>query len=190
MNCSKCGAQNIDGVTFCGSCGSPMRSFIPPTPETPQQNQPNEEVTFQPQQPPQYQQQQSYGSQSQGNYNSQGSSYSASGGIPYNGGMIPPKNYMTESIIVTVISTLCCCSPISIILGIIAIIKANNVNSEFERGNINEAFSNSETAKKLVIWALVITVVFCVISALVNLLLIIPTMGGLEELLNNMNSYN
>ena len=185
MNCSKCGAQNIDGVTFCGSCGTPMRSFIPPAPETPQQNLPNEDATFQPQQP-QYQQQ-SYGNQSQGNYQSQGSSYSAPGGIPYNGGMVPPNNYMTVAIIVTIVSTLCCCSPISIILGVIAIIKANSVNSEFERGNIDEAIRNSVSAKKLVIWAAVIALLFYVTMQIVGFLLIIPAMGGLEELLNNMN---
>ena len=187
MNCSKCGAQNIDGVTFCGSCGTPMKSFIPPPPpETPQQSQQNEGVYGQPP-PPNYQQQSYSGGQS---YNTQGSSYSSHEGAPYSGGMVPPNNYMVASIIVTIISTLCCCSPISIIIGIIAIIKANSVNTEFERGNIEQANRNSESAKKLTIWAAVITVVFFVIMQIISALIIIPSMGGLEEILTNMNSYN
>ena len=191
MNCSKCGAQNIDGVTFCGSCGAPMKSFIPQTPETPQQNFQNEEVINQPQQPqqPQYQQQSYSGGQTGGNYYSQGSANSAPGGIPYNGGMIPPKNYMTESIIVTIVTTLCCCSIISTILGIIAIIKANNVNSEFERGNINEAISNADSAKTLSLWAGIIAIIFTVIGWIAYFIFFAAAMsenGGLDALFNNM----
>ena len=189
MNCSKCGAQNIDGVTFCGSCGTPMKSFIPPTPpETPPQNRSNEEVFSS--QSSQYQQSYSGGYQG-GNYNTQGSSYSSyEGGTPYSGGLIPPKSYLTESIIVTIISTFCCCSPISTILGIIAIIKASNVNSEFERGNIDDAIRSSESAKKLVIWTAVISLIFYIIMQIVGFLILIPALGGLEELMNNLNSYN
>lgn len=76
-----------------------------------------------------------------------------------------PKDYLVESIIVTVISFLCCCcSPMSIILGIIAIIKANNVKMEFERGNLSEAIHNSEQAKLLTIWTVIVAVVWYIIS--------------------------
>ena len=138
MNCPKCGAQNMDGVTFCGNCGARMESHISQAPETPQQNSPNNDGAVN-QQPLQQSQQQPYQQQPQQPYGGQpgGYTYTNPSGGPSNGGMVAPKNYMTESIIVTVISFLCCCSPISVVLGIIAIVKANNVNTEFERGNIN-----------------------------------------------------
>jgi len=159
MNCSKCGAQNIDGVTFCGSCGTQMDSHIPKTPENLQQNFQSEGS---------HQQQPSYGQQTynttQGNMS--GSPYNSFSEAPYNGGMVMPKNYMVESIVVTVLSLTCCCSPISAILGIIAIIKANNVNQEFVRGNVSEAISCSETAKNLTVWAAIIMVIFFIIGTI------------------------
>ena len=159
MNCSKCGAQNIDGVTFCGSCGAQMESHIS-QPETRFQNGVNNQ-----QQPP------PYGQQTYKNPGdmSGGTSYNNPSGAPSNGGMVVPKNYMVVSIVVTVLSLTCCCSPISAILGIIAIIKANNVNQEFVRGNVNEAISCSETAKNLTIWAAVIMVVFFIIGTIYSI---------------------
>ena len=178
MICSKCGAQNIDGVTFCGSCGVPMGSQIP---RTPQQSFQNEGVNYQQQPQPQYQQQPPYSAD--GN--------PASAGTPYSGGMIPPKNYMVESIVVTVVFLLCCCSPISVILGIIAIFKANSVNSEFERGNIDEAISNSESAKKLSLWAIIAAVISYIVFVIVYFLFIaaiVSSAGGLESFLENITN--
>ena len=173
MICSKCGAQNIDGVTFCGSCGATMVTHVPPPPpETPQQNFQNVESSNQQQQP--YGQQQPYNTgQSQ---------------IPYNGGMVMPKDYMTESIVVTAITLLCCCSPISVILGIIAIIKANGVKSEFERGDINAAINNSESAKKLAMWAAIVAVIYIIIGFILYISFwaaLIAEAGGLDALFNN-----
>lgn len=167
MICPKCGAQNMDGVTFCGSCGAQLASFTPPvTPEESQQS-----VNYSQQQP-------SYGSQPNVD------AFTTPLGGPANGGLVPPKNYMTESILVTVISLLCCCSPISIVLGIIAIIKANNVNAEFSKGNIFEANSNADSAKKLALWAAivaVITVILFYIAYFVFFAAIIKEAGGLED---------
>ena len=138
MNCSKCGVQNIDGVTFCGSCGARMEHIS-----------------------------------------------EFSNNSPSNGGMIAPKNYMVESIIVTIISFICCCcSPISVVLGIIAMVKASKVNPEFERGNINEAISCSESAKKLTIWAAIIAIIFaaiCWIAYFSFINSLIKQSGGIEE---------
>lgn len=174
MICSKCGAQNMDGVTFCGNCGSHMQPQEPPqSSEAPSQQAvqsqspqsteaPSQQVVQSQATQQTYQQQPPYGGgQPGGGYTS--GAYTTPPGGPSNGGMVPPKNYLTESIIVTVVSFLCCCSPVSIILGIIAIVKANNVNQDFERGNITEAVNNSEAAKKLTIWAAVIAVVFCIV---------------------------
>ena len=174
MNCSKCGAQNIDGVTFCGSCGATMVTHVPPTPppppETPQQNFQNVGSN----------QQQSYGQQQP--YNT------GQPQIPYNGGMVMPKDYMTESIIVTVITLICCCSPISVILGIIAIIKANGVKSEFEKGDMNAAINNSEAAKKLTMWAAIVAVGYIIIITILYFFFwaaLIAEAGGFDALLNN-----
>jgi Interferon-induced transmembrane protein. len=187
MICSKCGAQNIDGVTFCGSCGATMKSPVPPPmPETPQQNPWNEGGSNQ--QPPPYGQQQQpppYGQQQQ-SYGQQQPYNTGQSQIPYNGGMVMPKDYMTESIVVTVITLLCCCSPISVILGIIAIIKANSVKTEFERGDMNAAISNSESAKKLTMWAVIIAVIYIVLGFILYFAFlgaIIAEAGGLDSFL-------
>ena len=186
MICSKCGAQNIDGVTFCGSCGATMKSPVPPPPptQTPQHNFQSEGSY---QQPPPYGQQQTYNTgQANSGYGS--SSYASPLGGPSNGGMVMPKDYMVESIVVTVITFICCCSPISIVLGIIAIIKANNVKTEFERGNINEAISNSESAKKLTIWAGIIAVIFVIIGTVLYFSVvaaIISEAGGMDAFINS-----
>lgn len=56
---------------------------------------------------------------------------------------IPPKNWLVESILVTIF----CCQ----ILGIIGIIYATSVESKFYRGDIVGAENASRTAKTLVI---------------------------------------
>jgi DNA-directed RNA polymerase subunit RPC12/RpoP len=77
--------------------------------------------------------------------------------------VVKPKTYMTEAIIVTVVSSLFCCSGFSTILGIIAIVKAGNVNSAFEAGSHSLAQSSADTAKKLIIWASVIAVIWGIV---------------------------
>jgi hypothetical protein len=152
--------QNMDGVTFCGHCGAQMAFQTPPqSSQVYTEASPNKQPSSQP--------------------------YASPAGGPYSGGMIPPKNYLTESIIVTIVSFLCCCSPISVILGIIAIVKANNVNAEFEAGNINEAISHADAAKKLTIWAAVLSLLFYiiyVISYLAFFAVVIKEAGGFENL--------
>jgi uncharacterized membrane protein YvbJ len=165
MNCPKCGAQNMDRATFCGNCGARIE-HQPQSSETPHQSYYNEAL-----------------------YNQQSSPYQQPYATPpaggsYNGGMVPPKNYLTEAIIVTVISALCCCSPISIILGIIAIVKANNVNSDFESGNMNEAIRNSDSAKNLTLWAAIIAVILSIVGIVIAL--VTGLAGTYIDLLENM----
>jgi uncharacterized membrane protein YvbJ len=143
MICSKCGVNNLEGQTFCGSCGSPLRNSS----SQPQDNYQKEE-------------RQPYKADVTNSYNA------PVGASPSNGGLVKPKSYQTEAIIVTVVSTLCCGSLISLILGIIAIIKASKVDSEFAMGNVHEAVQNSESAKKLTIWAAVIAVIWSIIFAI------------------------
>ena len=177
MNCPKCGAQNIDGVTFCGNCGAVMKHPTPPPTESAPQTNPPEFASGQSQeqpfnQPPPYEQTPPYGqSQPYGQpppYGQTPGAYSTHLGSPFTGGMIPPKNYMTESIIATIITTLCCCSPISLILGIIAIIKANNVDQEFQRGNYDQAIRDSNAAKNLALWSAIIAIVFSIIMTIIQ----------------------
>ena len=166
MICPKCGAQNMDGVTFCGSCGAQLTSFTPPAPvvSQPADNYNQQQPYQQPQQP--QPQQPYYGSQM---------NVGVTGGA-----LTPPKNYMTEAIIVTVVSFLCCSSLISLILGIIAIVKANNVNTEFAKGNFTEANRNAVAAKKLTIWAAVVAVLFVIL--IVILIFTVIGIAGLSEL--------
>lgn len=59
----------------------------------------------------------------------------------------PPKTWLIESIIVTIL----CCLP----FGIIGIIKASKVESRFLSGNIDEAYRLSASAKSWVIYSVI-----------------------------------
>ena len=168
MICPRCGAQNMEGVTFCGSCGAQMTSQTPPSQVESQSAQQQPYQQPQPQQP---------------HYENQ-TNVSA-----MNGTLTPPKNYMTEAIIVTVVSFLCCSSFISVILGIIAIIKANNVNTEFSKGNVVEANKNADAAKKLTLWAAIIAVIFVILIFLLVFVVLgvgISELGGINEILKSI----
>ncbi|MCM1093253.1 MAG: CD225/dispanin family protein [Lachnospiraceae bacterium] len=78
---------------------------------------------------PQYQQQASYNQAPQ---------------QPYYSNEIPPKTWLAESILVTIL----CCLP----FGIVGIIKASNVSSLWQAGRIEEARAASASAKK---WTLI-----------------------------------
>jgi hypothetical protein len=166
----------MDGVTFCGNCGARMTAPSQTQEENTQtlasDNLQSNPEAFKKSESVQLGSGQQTGA---GQYHSGQTrdrqpyvsvpTYSSPAGGPSNGGMVMPKDYLVESIIVTVISFLCCCcSPMSIILGIIAIIKANNVKMEFERGNLSEAIHNSEQAKLLTIWTVIVAVVWYIIS--------------------------
>jgi hypothetical protein len=101
------------------------------------------------------------------------------------GGMVMPKNYLVESIVVTIVATLCCCGfPVSTILGIIAIVKANDVNTKFSQGLHDEAIQNSIAAKKLTIWAAAVAVVLTIIGVVLYFAFfaaIYNAAGGWEE---------
>ncbi|MBX2828711.1 MAG: CD225/dispanin family protein [Flavobacteriaceae bacterium] len=59
-----------------------------------------------------------------------------------------PKNYLVESILVT----LFCC----LIFGILGIVNATKVNSEYEAGNYEAAVKASNEAKKWTKWGAII----------------------------------
>ena len=76
-----------------------------------------------------------------------------------------PKNWFTESIIVTIISALCCCNPVALITGIIAIVKANGSKTKYMQGDVAGATTDGSSAKT---WLLV-TVAVLVIWFLIQL---------------------
>ncbi|GLB48931.1 CD225/dispanin family protein [Neptunitalea lumnitzerae] len=62
-----------------------------------------------------------------------------------------PKNYLVESILVTIF----CC----LIFGIIGIVNASKVNSEYAAGNFAAAEEASRNAKKWTMWGLIVGLV-------------------------------
>lgn len=147
--------------------------------------QPQYEQPQQPQQsysgPQQYQQpQQPYGQQ----YPQQQMPYGAQQYAP-NG--FPPKNWMTESIIFTVLSVVCCCNPFALITGIIAIVNAGKVNGLFQRGDTMGA---GESAKQAKMWAL-ITLGLLILGAILSVVLVIANPELKEAFMEGYeNGYN
>ena len=118
------------------------------------------------QQPAQPQYQQPYGQQPYGQqpYGQQPYGQQPYGQQPYAPQSFPPKNWMTESIIFTVLSVICCCNPIALITGIVAIVNAGKVNGMFASGNVTGATESAKTAK---MWAL-ITLGILVVGAIIS----------------------
>ncbi len=75
-----------------------------------------------------------------------------------------PKTWLTESILVTAMSLLCCFNIVGLITGVLAIIKANGVKSKFMSGDITGANANSASAKKWVLITVVVGVVWSLIQ--------------------------
>ena len=67
---------------------------------------------------------------------------------------IRPKNYLVESILVTIL----CCLP----LGIVGIIFATQVNSKFDAGDYAGAEKASKQAKQFMMWGLILGLVVLV----------------------------
>lgn len=67
---------------------------------------------------------------------------------------IRPKNYLVESILVTIL----CCLP----LGIVGIIFATQVNTKFDAGDYSGAEKASKQAKQFMMWGLIIGLVVMV----------------------------
>lgn len=99
----------------------------------------------------------------------------------------PPKNWMTESIIFTVLSVICCCNPIALITGIIAIVNAGKVNPQHQMGNTIGATESAKTAK---MWAL-ITLGILIVGAIISALTFALAPGVKEAFMDGYeNGYN
>lgn len=73
---------------------------------------------------------------------------------------VMPKTWLTEAVLVTVLSFLCLCNIIAAIPGGIAIFKANSVKTKFMQGDTQGANAASASAKKWVIIAVIVMVVW------------------------------
>ena len=76
-----------------------------------------------------------------------------------------PKNYLVESILVTVF----CCLP----LGIVGIIHASKVNSAYDLGNYNEAIRASADAKKWTLIGGITGLIIGVIYIIINIAVVV-----------------
>lgn len=79
-------------------------------------------------------------------------------------------SHLTEAIIVTTLSTLCCCSPISVLLGIIAIVSANKVDRLVGMGYRKVALAESDKAQKMIYWAIGINFIWLAIYLIINMI--------------------
>ncbi len=76
-----------------------------------------------------------------------------------------PKNWLTECIIVTVLSALCCCNPIGLFTGIYSIVKAFGSKNKYMSGDVTGSAADGATAKKWMIITIVIGLVWSAIQA-------------------------
>ena len=81
-----------------------------------------------------------------------------------------PKNYLVESILVTIF----CC----LIFGIIGIVNAAKVNSEYEAGNYEGALAASKQAKTWTLWGFLIGLAGVVLVGFLYLVMGIAILGS------------
>ena len=77
---------------------------------------------------------------------------------------VMPKTWLTESVLVTVLSFLCLCNLIGAIPGLVAIFKANSVKTKYMQGDMQGANAASSSAKKWMLIAIVVMVVWSCIQ--------------------------
>ena len=76
-----------------------------------------------------------------------------------------PKTWLTESILATAASLLCCFNIVGIVTGVLAIFKANGVKSKFMKGDTAGANRDSASAKKWMLITIAVGVVWTLIQA-------------------------
>lgn len=165
MNCIKCYQEIPEGSRFCPHCGAQQ-----PEP----QNSGSESVNMEtqpdvnigpeadaqtaqenPYQENSYQEEQNYNSSYQnqsyyGGYQNNNSSYQTPPSYQ-TGGQQPSVNWVPY-LVLSIISTVCCCIP----FGIVAIVYAVKINNAVTAGDMEEANRAARTAKIWIILAIVI----------------------------------
>lgn len=89
--------------------------------------------------------------------------YGPSTNTPTN--QVMPKTWLTESILATAASLLCCFNIVGIVTGVLAIFKANGVKSKFMKGDTAGANQDSASAKKWMMITVAVGVVWTLIQA-------------------------
>ena len=89
--------------------------------------------------------------------------YGPSTNTPTN--QVKPKSWLTESILATAASLLCCFNIVGIVTGVMAIFKATGVESKFMKGDTAGANQNSASAKKWMMITVAVGVVWTLIQA-------------------------
>lgn len=90
----------------------------------------------------------------------------------------PPKNWLLQSILVTVLTFLCCSNILGLPFGIAGIVNASSVESKFNRGDVEGAERAAKNAKKWTIVAGVLAIVSIVIYAILYALGIMAFLGA------------
>ena len=169
MRCMNCYQEIPDSCKFCPNCGAkqPVQKMEPVsqvkeettdniTEDTAEVQQPEEKV--QSEESNNYEYGQGYGQQNQ-NYNQQNQNYTQQ--APnygqqnqgyyqqnnFNGMPQKPVNWVPY-LILSIISTLCCCLP----FGVVGIVFSAKINSAMMAGNLEEAQNNAKMAR---IWIIV-----------------------------------
>lgn len=81
------------------------------------------------------------------------------------GNQAMPKNWFTESLIVTILSLLCCCNPVGLFTGIFSVIKASSSKRKYMLGDVTGAATDGASAKKWMIITIVVGLVWSCIQA-------------------------
>ena len=78
---------------------------------------------------------------------------------------MPAKTWFTESLIVTILSALCCCNPVGLCTGIYSVFKAYNAKNKAMAGDSMGSANDAATAKKWMIITIVVGLVWAGIQA-------------------------
>ena len=78
---------------------------------------------------------------------------------------MPAKTWFTESLIVTILSALCCCNPVGLCTGIYSVFKAYNAKNKAMAGDSMGSANDAAAAKKWMIITIVIGLVWAGIQA-------------------------
>ena len=78
---------------------------------------------------------------------------------------MPVKTWFTESLIVTILSALCCCNPVALLTGIYSVFKANSAKNKSMVGDSAGSAVDAATAKKWLIITVVVMLVWAAIQS-------------------------
>lgn len=115
-----------------------------------------------------------YGGRPSGGQQFGGQPYGAGGPYgacqPYGATGPAPGDHSVSAILVTVVSVFLC-NPLSLALGIVALVRSNSVNSLWAQGRVLEASEASRQTKRISIWGAVMIVVGWFLGGIAYLLL-------------------